>query len=270
MEEIRKKINDKDEKILKFFEERLQLVLKILQFKKEEGLLIENLKREEEVLNNVLKNSSSFYEFNILLFKNIINISKILQYEKLNYGFKKSLIKKNYYNRKIKVFAVNVENEFFNLKKFLKFDVHNLPNLNSAFFKLKKSKCESLLILKIKKDEFNVFKLALKYGVIVNEVINFKNYNYLIFSKNIYFKKGNNILTIKLKIKDLNNILLVLSYIEQNFKIKVLNLIKEENSLILSIRVYIEDELILLKILNLFSNFMSSLKILGFLKKHLK
>ena len=274
MKETRKEIDKKDEEILHSFQERLQLVLKILQIKKERGILIKNLKREEEVLNGVLKNSfSRFYAYNKLLFLNIIEISKILQYEKLNIYFNKYKIKINYYNRKVKVFSFNVNIELFNLKKFLKFEVQEVSSLNLAFFKFKKSQCESLLILKTKMNRENIFKIALKHKAIINEIIEFKRCTYLIFSKNIYFKKGFNILILALKLKSINKIYLYLNYVEDVFEVKVLSLNvfknKKNFSLFLSFRVNFKEKFLLFKFLNFFSNAFKRLEILGFLKdKH--
>lgn len=272
MEKIRKEINNKDEEILHSFQERLRLVLKILKLKKERGNLIEDSKREEEVLSNVLKHSSScFYDYNKLLFLNIINISKIFQYEKMNKRIEKNMIMQNYYNRKIKVFSFNVDDELFNLKKFSKFEVENIFKLDLAFFKLKTTKRESLLVLKINKSEINVFKTIFKFNVIVNEIINFKNSSYWVLSKNLYFKKGENFLILKLKFKEFNKTSLILNYVKNIDKIKILkfNLNEIENNcfkLHLSFKANFKDESSLLKILNFFINFTKSLKILGFFK----
>lgn len=271
MEKIRKDINNNDKEILNSFQERLQLVLKILKLKKERGNLIEDLKREEEVFNNVLKNSSSyFYEYNKLLFLNIINISKIFQYEKINEKLKKSLIMQNYYNRKVKVFAFNVDGELFKLKRFSKLDVKNVFNLDLALFKLKTAKCESLLILKINETEIDIFKNIFKFKFIANERINFKNNIYWIFSKNLYFKKGCSVLALRLKLERFDDVLLILNYIKNidNIKILKFNLAEKGNnfSLISSFRAKFNEEHILLKILNFFKNSTKSFKILGFFK----
>ena len=233
MEKIRKEINNKDEEILHSFQERLRLVLKILKLKKERGNLIEDSKREEEVLSNVLKHSSScFYDYNKLLFLNIINISKIFQYEKMNKRIEKNIVMQNYYNRKIKVFSFNVDDELFNLKKFSKFEVENIFKLDLAFFKLKTTKRESLLVLKINKSEINIFKTIFKFNVIVNEIINFKNSSYWVLSKNLYFKQGENFLILNLKFKEFNKTSLILNYVKNIDKIKILkfNLKELENN----------------------------------------
>ena len=55
MQQIRKRIDIIDEKIIQLLARRIKLVLKVGKFKKKEGLPIRDKKREEEILKKLEK-----------------------------------------------------------------------------------------------------------------------------------------------------------------------------------------------------------------------
>lgn len=75
--ELRNKINQIDSKILKLFEERLELMPKIANYKRNNNLPVYDEKREEEHLTELLKNTKEEDRIFIQnLFITIMEISK--------------------------------------------------------------------------------------------------------------------------------------------------------------------------------------------------
>ena len=85
LEELRKEINALDTRILSDFAERMELCRQVALYKQENGLPIFQTSREKEVIERIRKNAPDGLEgYSAVLFQNIMDISKYLQYRELH------------------------------------------------------------------------------------------------------------------------------------------------------------------------------------------
>ena len=85
LEELRKNINGLDEKILSDFTQRMEFCRQVALYKQEHGLPIFQTDREKEVIQRIRDNAPEGLEgYSAVLFQNIMDISKYLQYRELH------------------------------------------------------------------------------------------------------------------------------------------------------------------------------------------
>lgn len=250
MDELRELINLKNEEILKSFQERLKLVLKIFNIKKEKGLAIKDLKREKQILKSVLKNSlKKFKEYDYFLFLNILNLSRLMQYEKFN-KLKNPMdigpfLDESLYYKNLNVVSFDVEKEFFKLEQFNKYNVKTVLTLEEAFNALLDEKAD-ILIYRVKKPNIAEIKLLRENKTYLNCFINFNGKIYFIVSKKVYFEKGDNFVCLNLGVKEENfsllNVLtmLYLNKVETK-KMYVSEKNKDELDIFLNLKVCYKD-----------------------------
>lgn len=77
--EIREKIDEIDDQILKCFVNRMELSYEVAKAKNQEGLSITNKSREREILNRITKNSGEFAPYARLLYSTLFDLSKSYQ-----------------------------------------------------------------------------------------------------------------------------------------------------------------------------------------------
>lgn len=86
IKDIRNQIDEIDSRLTELFRERMECSLKVAEYKKENNQPILNAKREEEVLCKVEKNCGDYGSYARLLYSNIMELSRDLQYAMLNRG----------------------------------------------------------------------------------------------------------------------------------------------------------------------------------------
>lgn len=224
--EIRELIDLKNEEILKSFQERLKLVLKIFKCKKEKGLEFKDKDRENKILKSVLdKSIKKFKDYDYFLFLNILNLSRLLQYEKF-YSIKNTngiypFVEESLYYKNLNVVSFEVDKELFKLEQFKKYNIKSTTTLKEAFNYILEDKSD-ILIYKVKKPNLAEIKLLKRNKSYLNCIINFNGKTYFIVSKKIYFEKGNTYICLDLKIKrenfNLLNILTILFLNKANIK----------------------------------------------------
>ena len=79
LNDLRKKIDDIDQQIVKLLDQRMQLCAMIGQIKKQKDLPVENIGREEEILNNIRKSNLTHTNHIQSIMLSILNESKDLQ-----------------------------------------------------------------------------------------------------------------------------------------------------------------------------------------------
>lgn len=80
LNEIRKKIDEIDNQLLKLFIERMDCSRQVAEYKTENGLPVLNPKREQEILDEVAEKSGNLANSSTLLYSTIMNISRAAQY----------------------------------------------------------------------------------------------------------------------------------------------------------------------------------------------
>ena len=209
MDELRELINLKNDEILKSFQERLKLVLKIFNIKKDKGLPIKDLNREKQILKSVLNKSlKRFKEYDYFLFLNILNLSRLMQYEKFNKlrnsgDILFSFSDVSLYNKNLNVVSFDVEKELFSLEQFKKYNVKGATTLKEAFNILLNEKAD-ILFYRVKKPNLAEIKLLRRNKTYLNCFIKFNGEIYFIVSKKIYFEKGDNFVCLNLSVKEEN------------------------------------------------------------------
>lgn len=84
IQQLRKKIDKIDKKLLNLFEKRMKISLKIANYKISTAKKIVDFKRENDILKTVKKRSTQkFTHSNSFIFSTIINVSKFFQYRKI-------------------------------------------------------------------------------------------------------------------------------------------------------------------------------------------
>lgn len=86
IKEIRNQIDDIDGQLVELFKKRMECSVKVAEYKKKNGQSILNAAREEEVLDHAEQNGGEYGQYIRLLYKNIIELSRDLQYKLLNGG----------------------------------------------------------------------------------------------------------------------------------------------------------------------------------------
>lgn len=81
IDNLRKEIDITDKQIIDLFIKRINLCKEIAKIKKLNNELITNLNREAEVLSSISEYSGNYKNEALVLFKDIINISKRVQSE---------------------------------------------------------------------------------------------------------------------------------------------------------------------------------------------
>ncbi len=224
MESLRRKIDSLNLKILQLFEARLYLVRYIIKIKQKRGISVLDRARELDILKMVMHNScKELGGYVWLLFRSILNISKLMQYEMIGSNFIHKL-KKN-----IKISGLKVGG----VSRFVLVKGTNLYRV-----------------------------LACGRHVYVCGLLKFKNGVYYCLSCNIYFERGFNIVLIKLKFENINELYLYLFGVLTLKKVRILKFnILEKNAKFIELFVYC---LGYFKSLRCFSNFVKCLTHEGF------
>ena len=86
IEELKNEINQIDEKIIKLFEERMNISVKVGEYKKLNNLPILNQQREDELIEKNLAhlNNKNLKNYYIEFQKKVMELSKKLQEEVIN------------------------------------------------------------------------------------------------------------------------------------------------------------------------------------------
>ena len=85
LEELRKNINELDNRILSDFASRMEFCRQVALYKQEHGMQIFQTDREKEVIQRIRNNAPEGLEgYSAVLFQNIMDISKYLQYRELH------------------------------------------------------------------------------------------------------------------------------------------------------------------------------------------
>ena len=85
LEELRKSINELDKQIVSDFASRMELCKQVAMYKQEHGMQIFQTDREKEVIQHIRENAPEGLEgYSAVLFQNIMDISKYLQYRELH------------------------------------------------------------------------------------------------------------------------------------------------------------------------------------------
>ncbi len=86
IEDLRNEINQIDEKIIKLFEERMNISVKVGEYKKLNNLPILNQQREDELIEKNLAhlNNKNLKNYYIEFQKKVMELSKKLQEEVIN------------------------------------------------------------------------------------------------------------------------------------------------------------------------------------------
>lgn len=80
LEELRKRIDEIDAELVKYFIERLNVSLEISKVKSSLGIQTTNEERENQVIKNAKNNSNNLFDYEIEFFiRNLIFISKYVQ-----------------------------------------------------------------------------------------------------------------------------------------------------------------------------------------------
>ncbi len=251
MDELRELINLKNDEILKSFQERLKLVLKIFNIKKDKGLPIKDLNREKQILKSVLNKSlKRFKEYDYFLFLNILNLSRLMQYEKFNKlrnsgDILFSFSDVSLYNKNLNVVSFDVEKELFSLEQFKKYNVKSATTLKEAFNILLNEKAD-ILFYRVKKPNLAEIKLLRRNKTYLNCFIKFNGEIYFIVSKKVYFEKGDNFVCLNLSVKEENfsllNILTILFLNKVEIKKMYVNRKSKENlDIFLNLKVCCKD-----------------------------
>lgn len=86
LKDIRVEIDEIDEQIAELFKRRMECSVKVAEYKKANNQSILNIEREEQVLDKAEKNGGEYGRYIRMLYKNIIELSRDLQYELVNGG----------------------------------------------------------------------------------------------------------------------------------------------------------------------------------------
>lgn len=226
MEQSRREIDSINREILELIQKRFFWVLKISKKKNKLKFKIEDKKREKQILDYVSKISfKKFLEYNLVLFFNIINISKCLQYDKL-YSSKIRKIEKTKNRKVYTIAAFSIEREFF-VKRFQFKRILQFKTSFKALESLKNDESDFLIynskILNLKE----ILKEK-KLKLYLNCKIEFKGSTYYIVSKKIYVGVGEYLvclnLTVERSILEILNILTTIhlkkAYIEKLYILK--------------------------------------------------
>lgn len=250
MDELRELIDSKNEEILKSFQERLKLVLKIFNIKKQKGLPIKDLNRENQILKSVLdKSLKKFKELDYVLFLNILNLSRFMQYEKLNKLKNSSelypFLDESLYYKNLNVVSFDVEKELFSLEQFKKYNVKSVATLKEAFKLLSNEKAD-ILFYRVKKPNLAEIKLLRRNKTYLNCFIKFNGKTYFIVSKKIYLDSGENFICLCLNVKEENfgllNILTMLFLNKSEINRMYVNKTDKKNlDIFLKLKVYYKD-----------------------------
>lgn len=275
MDELRELIDSKNEEILKSFQERLKLVLKIFNIKKEKGMPIKDLNRENQILKSVLdKSLKKFKELDYFLFLNILNLSRIMQYEKLNKsknsGDLYPFLDESLYYKNLNVVSFDVGKELFRLEQFKKYNVKSVATLKEAFNMLLDEKAD-ILFYRVKKANLAEIKFLRNNKTYLNCFIKFNGKTYFIVSKKIYLDRGENFICLDLNVKEENfgflNILTMLFLNKAEINKMYVNKTDKKNlDIFLKLKVYYKDLNRIKCLLNIL-NSESKLELLCFYKK---
>ena len=260
LDELRELIDLKNEEILKSFQERLKLVLKIFELKKEKGLKIKDKDRENQILKNVLNKSiKRFKAYDYFLFLNILNLSRLLQYEKFcnvkNINEIYPFVDESLYYKNLNVVSFGVDKKFFSLEQFKKYNVKSAKTLKEAFNSILDN-LGDILIYKVKKPNLAEIKMLRRNKSYLNCIINFRGSIYFIASKKIYLDKGNIYICLDLSIKKENfnflNILTILFLNKANIKkMYVSEKGKENLDIFLNIKINYKNSRQLIDLINM-------------------
>lgn len=192
MERLRRKIDILNLKILRLFEARLCLVHDIIKIKQKRGVGVLNRAREEYILRMVRASScKELQSYVLLLFCNILNISKLMQYEKIYSNF--------IYKLKQDVIVSG-----------LKFGNAN-SLINGGKFVLVKSS--------------SLYRFLARFcgHIYVCGLLRRKGCVYYCLSGSIHFERGFNIVLIKLKLDNINELY---SYFFEVLTLKKIKILK--------------------------------------------
>ena len=81
LKDIRQEIDRIDKQLLSLFNERMKCSIQVAEYKKEHNLPILNSEREKEILDKVEKDSGKFGYQTRVLFADMIELSKGIQYD---------------------------------------------------------------------------------------------------------------------------------------------------------------------------------------------
>ena len=79
LEQIRNKIDDVDDKLIKLFYERMELSGKVAQYKKDNNLSVANKSREREIITRLTKNAGDLEMYVRILYSTIFDLSRSYQ-----------------------------------------------------------------------------------------------------------------------------------------------------------------------------------------------
>lgn len=86
LDEVRKEIDEADQKILPLFLKRMELAKQVAAIKKEQGLPVLNEKREQEVLNGISSRAGQYGGEARILYSDLMAVSRSLQHRLLGSG----------------------------------------------------------------------------------------------------------------------------------------------------------------------------------------
>lgn len=79
LEQIRNKIDDVDDKLIKLFYERMELSVKVAQYKKDNNLSVANKSREREIITRLTKDAGDLEMYVRILYSTIFDLSRSYQ-----------------------------------------------------------------------------------------------------------------------------------------------------------------------------------------------